>query len=409
MRIDCHHFKKLLHFCVLGVLWVAQGVAATAAVDLEATPALRAGTLADVCNRATQLLDAKFDRVGTISDSVFQRFGDPIERARALQDELHINASALGREDYPDGGTGVFWRSNKLTDLRAYRHPLDTIMIHSRYGLVPPGRRFVVEFDHGWTGMESHSGGGLTKVNFMVSRKMGGSYAVIKDPKTGNFVPGAAVTKDLPFHGAGPRNPELHSLEAGLDWRLQFSDYMKHQAPELPLIKATLSGESLMAALLNYRYPDLYAAQIYVAPVHPKAGLVEGLEGYILDKSEETATSANPLTFRWMESVLGEMHALPKEERWWESQHPLGNPAKPLLVLVGSEDRQTPVETRREFQRLAAMYPDRVFYVEIQGAGHNVFATKSDEDRERAQLAWKHVYHFIRSQVMHDPNTNPMQ
>jgi hypothetical protein len=264
------------------------------------------------------------------------------------------------------------------------------------------GAEAVSSWSSGLTGLISNSGR-----NFNQLRVLRGIQSRITASLFRNspyWVDTAPIAVDVPFHGSGPSNPELHSLRLSLDWRIRY--YESLQAKGLPCVAAVRSGETLLQAQLAFERPDLFQGMIWSGPMHLIHGYGETLQGY-LQQNVKAGVAINPLAFKWFLSMREQMMQLPPAQRGWEAQRPF---AMPLLIIVGKNDLEVPPEARAYFRWMAREWKDRVFYVEVPGAAHDPFAVTETfqgigqrwtaEAETRAARAWTYVGWFMRVHVL---------
>lgn len=307
-------------------------------------------------------------------------------------------ASAVGNRAMPgvDHPFSVEVSASPFDDIVAVSDfLLDSVRYQSVRGLVPPGSKIIVPWNHGWTGVRSHSISVLQQLLFMNSNKSGGSVGAVRSQ--GNWVPTASMGVDQPWHGAGPRRGDLLNYLPSLEWRYQYYSGLQKYAPTLPIVPATRSGENIPVAQLNLQYPGIFKGMIWMSPVHPSVGTVEGLRGYH-HFNVTTENQLYPDAFRWASGFMQEMRDRP--ESWVNSEHPFGNPPIPTLILSGSEDVESSPATKAMWREYARRFPERVFLVEIPGAGHNVFEIVSVADKERSIQAWSYVYWFLNQHIL---------
>jgi len=271
------------------------------------------------------------------------------------------------------------------------------------------GSRMIVNWTHGLTGMISNAGRVFAQLKLMNKAKPHGRmHEALKDL----WFESTATAADMPFHGAGTFDPKYYTLQASLEWRLQYYQYLSK--PGLPLVSSARSGETLFVTQLAYEHPELFKALILMGPMHPTAGFLESVQGYDA-QTVKTGVDLNPYALKWFGEACGEMHQLPKEKKWWESER--GVPPVPMLILVGGNDKEVSHATREHYKMLARKNPDLVFYVEVPGAQHDVMAVTESfvgkeqqwtaEAEARAIGAWRYVYWFLNTQVLHKEVAEP--
>ena len=268
--------------------------------------------------------------------------------------------------------------------------------------------RVVVSWTAGHVGLGSNSGRVANQLRFMSGvNKKTSLMEPLLDPANPLWVESAVSAVDIPFHGAGPVNNAYFGLEPSLEFRRRYYESLRGPGP-LPLVAAGRSGENLMLAPLAFRHPELFSGMIWVSGMHPTEGYRESMQGF-LDTGVRHGAPYQPLALHWFLEMHRQSLALPEADRWWEHSRPF---EIPLLIVVGSEDAQVSEPTREAFRRMARENPDKYFYVEVPGGGHDVFAIgesfrgearkASDEDKARAAGAWQYVYWFLKAHVLSD-------
>ena len=259
------------------------------------------------------------------------------------------------------------------------------------------GSQYIVNWTHGLTAMFSNGGSVFNQLKLMNAAK---PHSTLQAELETYWIETTAVSVDLPFHGAGSSHLELFQLAATLEWRRLY--YLSLHETGLPLAAGTRSGENLLLAQSAFDHPDLIQKMIWMSPMHPTVGFNESIKGTDAESQIDKATF-NGTALRWFAGAMEQLIALPKERRWWES--PLGVPDVPILILIGSEDKEVSQPTRDHYRTLAKRNP-KLIYIEVPGAGHDVFAVTEDvtgagrrwtHDAEaRAIGAWQYVYWFLR-------------
>lgn len=269
--------------------------------------------------------------------------------------------------------------------------------------------RLVVAWTAGHVGLGSNSGRVANQLRFMSGvNKKTSLMEPLFDRKNPLWVESAVSAIDIPFHGAGPVRPEYLTLDRSLEFRRRYYESLRMPTP-LPLVAAGRSGENLLLAPLAFRHPELFSGMIWVSAMHPTEGYLESMEGF-LETGVRAKAPYQPLALHWFLEMHRQSLALPEADRWWEHSRPF---EIPVLIIVGSEDAQVSLLTREAFRRMARENPDRYFYVEVPGGGHDVFAVgesfrgevrqASEADKARAAGAWQYVYWFLKAHVLGDP------
>jgi hypothetical protein len=263
--------------------------------------------------------------------------------------------------------------------------------------------KMVFSWTAGLTGVASNAGRVFNQIRLLnTDRQNGITGTHLRSGPNAVWFPLSAVTSDVPFHGAGSMSEDYLLLENSLQWRQKY--YASLRVGTLPVVAGSRSGESLLLGAFNQRHPEALDAMVWMAPVHPTSGYAEGLKGY-RDEVVALNVPINPLAFTWFAEMREQMMA--SADRWWERSDPTSG--KPLLILVGENDKEVPELTRAAYRQWANQNP-HIFYVEVPGAGHDVFSVTEDTDGNkrrwtaeaelRAAKAWGYVYWFLRTQVL---------
>jgi len=344
-----------------------------------------------ICNLINTHLSDNFRELDQQVKQIHEEARDPLRRALRMRDEVDsISAAVSTRKNTTPGtrteGYESEFNGQKYREVIAVNElDLDTVLYQSDRGLIVPGSKLLLPWGHGWTGIRSHSGGVLAQVNYMNSR--------MDRSQVPNWMPVSSMAVDYPMHGAGPRGPEYLQYRHMLDWRHKYFTGLIEKSNGLPLVPGTRSAENVPVAQLNLLYPNLFKAMIFMSPVHPTAGTTEGLQGYH-HFNVSTDNVLYPKAFEMFQNLIAEVRT--RRDAWSNVEHPFGNPPTPTLILVGSLDVETSQLTRDKFKEYAEKYPNAVYYVEIEGAGHNVFENKTPADKVRFLQAWNHVYTFLQ-------------
>src|SRR5262249_43126521 len=92
-----------------------------------------------------------------------------------------------------------------------------------------------------------------------------------------------------------------------------------------------------------------------------------------------------------------------REMTWHNDPHPFGE--TPTLVLVGSEDAETPQVARDIYKRYVASSGPNSHYVEVSGAGHDVINVLKPKTEQGVQ-AYGAIYSFL-SEILRNKAARP--
>lgn len=295
-----------------------------------------------------------------------------------------VNDSRVRRERYVSSGTPDL----ELRHLEFHPHATS---------------RMLASWLGGLTGIGSNSGRVMNQLRVMSGVKRTGLTFELLRPY---WFESAVSAIDVPFHGGGTTDERYLQLAASLEFRRRY--YESLNAHGLPHLAGCRSGENLFLAQLALEHPKLFGGMIWVNGMHPTRGYKTSLQGF-LDTGVRGGAPYNPLALKWFLDARDEIVALPPEKRWWEKDRPF---EIPLLLLVGQNDPQVSKETRDAFRAMARRNPDLIFYVEVPGAGHDVFSVTesfrgepqkwTEAAERRAAGAWSYVYWFANRYVLKD-------
>lgn len=353
---------------------------------------------------AGRVLPVRFEKTKAVGEFASDRLvmtasGNDLPSLRVVVDpdlqsfRYHsVNDTYVGKEALD------YFRSKGHVDLRLRR-------IHFRPHATS---RLVVSWTAGHVGLGSNSGRVSSQLRFMSGvNKHSSLMEPLFDEKNPLWVETAVSAVDIPFHGAGPVTPEYLGLEKSLDFRLRYYASL-HTPRRLPLVAAGRSGENLMLAPLAHRHPELFAGMIWLSGMHPTEGYRESMKGF-LESGVLAGAPYQPLALEWFLEMHRQTLALPSGHRWWETPAPF---KMPVLAIVGEDDAQVASGTREAFKRMARENPEKFFYLEVPGGGHDVFAgasfrgeaaEESESDKIRAARSWQYVYWFLKAKVLGDP------
>lgn len=278
-------------------------------------------------------------------------------------------------EIHPDNS--VTYKSQRYNKIVAEPSPYIQGMRYRRAeGLVRLGDQVIMPLLHGMGMNTSHAGAMFFALNLFssaksenrTSKKFSVTAAIHeKFPYTQI----AAVSFDLPGNGFG--SSKLMSLTELIDGIAAEFRYYKSLAPHLPLIPVGRSAGSGILYEVNKRYPGLMDGIIVIAPVPTDpVALKIAIQGFYDDTAKKTETyqaQGKEIDFFPNDAVLDWCVKLYTEMTWTKDAKPMGD--IPTLILVGSEDLETPETSRALYRQYAATNPNAQ-YVEVQGAAHDV-------------------------------------
>lgn len=223
-----------------------------------------------------------------------------------------------------------------------------------------------------------------------------------------NWVDVSALSGDLPIHGTGPFAEKYFTVEGAKEWRKQQFQSLKKFG--LPIVAGGRSSECMLVGQVALENPGLLKGMIWLGPTHPVEGFREGLEGYH-KVTDEYPPFISP---KGLGEVLQSRFELINSPgpKWWTTP----DWKTPTLIIVGSEDIEVPESSRKAFRVWAKKFPNLVHYVEIPGSAHDPFSISgvgpdgrdaaSKAAKERAKLAWEHVYWFLKKHGLEQSPAN---
>lgn len=274
--------------------------------------------------------------------------------------------------------------------------PLQTMMFHHKDGPVPPEAKALVVLLHGIGADVSHSGSMLPILNYLAgpkTAKKSGTMAGVHE----KHMPLAMVAIDGPGNGYGPKLEEVPHLETYLELLKAQIETIKKMAPHLPLVVWARSASSAGAVAVNQRYPGLIDGLILMSPTtsEPRAWKQgdEGVQEDVrrareqIEKGQTPEFLVNQETMEWD----SRMH---RQMRWHEDADPLKG--VPTLVIVGTEDPQTPSLVQEYYTDLIGAN-DNGNFLQVPGAGHDVVSInpRNGEEKAVAETRAVGVYHAI--------------
>lgn len=306
-------------------------------------------------------------QANTICDNLFQN----IEELKRVRSELTAQEKidAINNDRYDAAYDGK---------IRAeYLPEFNTIRQFSISGRMPNDAKVRVLLTHGAGAIYSHSdamrplvrwlgeGKGLAKPSSNVSK--------LREHET--FTKVAIEAIDLPFHGKGSRDEKLHNKEEVTAYLIRYLKQMKAETPHLPLVVfGRSSSPSLFIDILS-REPDLIDGMIAMSPVIPlNPEIVREGTRLALEMAEKGLFPVYPEGLNWVDNLLMQVH--------WHEKSLNG---KPALFLTGKDDWEV-VDLERNLMARVAAENSNVRYIDIPGAGHDVFReTKINNDKQVLQ------------------------
>jgi pimeloyl-ACP methyl ester carboxylesterase len=271
---------------------------------------------------------------------------------------------------------------------------------HRVEGLVRPDDQVIMPLLHGMGMNTSHAGAMFFALN-MFSAVKAENRTSKKFSVTAflhehfPYTKIAAVSFDMAGNNFGTSIEKTPTIDEVVDGIAAEFRYYKSLAPGRPLIPLGRSAGSGILYEINKKYPGLMDGIIVIAPVPPEAEALRiAIQGFYDDtanKTEAYRLKGKEIDFFPNIPVLDWCVRLYKEMTWTKDAKPMGD--IPTLVLVGSEDLETPEISRRLYKQYVATNPNAQ-YVEIQGAAHdvlNILKPKTDQGIE----SYGTIFNFI--------------
>ncbi len=309
-------------------------------------------------------------------------FGDAFV---AIKEEKAARFQAASK--YNSGGV-----SDEAKNIRAeVVSGFETLRIFPASGRTHEGVQVRVLLLHGVGMSYSSSSSWHSVINVLGATELGKSGSTINfvrsDP---DFVQLGAEAIDLMRHGVGPKLvPQFFGLGSVIDWIADYLTMMKRETPNLPVVVVARSASPRFIAEVNRRYPGLIDGVVLVSPVVPGGRSRDRLqlEGTLNEaKSSGSSSSLNWNAIEWFFRITRKLD--------WNTPNYFG--ATPVLVLSGSRDTQVTDDDRRDLVNLANTIPNFEYH-ELEGAGHNVFATSH---KAPGKKAYQLLYQFINQKVL---------
>lgn len=337
--------------------------------------------------------------------------------------ENHTRVILPGETVAFDGEGRVFFRAPPYSALRVELAPdIDSVRFVSGRGRVPENSQAILPLFHGTGAPYSHSGAMLSTLNTLTAgpteRRRGFVYELQQRPEH-LFVAAEAV--DLPGHGGGPDLARFQTVDAVVDWLA--SEFQALKRFGLPIIPITRSGAGGLLVVMNRKYPGLVDGMILMSPLHP-CGVQHSndyLEGCArLPSDHPDFVTIRREAFDWINGLYRQIIA---QNLWPEGRATFGS--TPTMILVGRADEQLSVDARRTYATLAmpeealatpegiaeagraaeeadghvVLSHGNIRYVQVAGAGHDVFENRNRESAARAQWVYAEAYRFIRDVI----------
>ncbi|MBI4405665.1 MAG: hypothetical protein HY537_16015 [Deltaproteobacteria bacterium] len=288
-------------------------------------------------------------------------------------------------------GDARFNNQNYKVIVPEFDMDLQTTFFRHPDGWIPKGSRVVVPALAGIGAEHSHSGSVFSLMNFLMSPKNSGTIGHIKsDP---NYVPAAAFAFDLPNNGTAFRSLEFTDLKTNLLWlraalTWPLAHWPKENGPAPVCIPIARSASPALLMELHQSNPTLFGGMILTSPMHPDDLAVSNVT--LAKLVREGVYKSNDEANRWSDKLYEQM-------TWHKQQDPFKNDV-PVLIMVGTEDPEETEATApkvgwniyREWER---KYPNKVRFIIIKGASHDLFATR---DKQVLTRTMKYVYRFFQ-------------
>lgn len=250
----------------------------------------------------------------------------------------------------------------------------NTIRQFPASGRIPADAKVRVLLSHGAGATYSHSDAMRSLIRSLGEEKglAKPSSNISKIREYDKFTKVAIEAIDLPFHGKGSRDASLHDKEAVTAYLTRYLKQMKAETPHLPIVVfGRSSSPSLYIDILS-REPNLIDGVINMSPVIPltREIVTEGTQ-----KAYEMAAQGSFAIHKegldWVDNLLLQTN--------WNEKSLNG---KPALFLTGKEDWEV-TTLERNFMAKLAQDQSNVRYIDLPGAGHDVFReTKINNDKQ---------------------------
>lgn len=287
---------------------------------------------------------------------------------------------------------------HKATDYKTLRlidYPrMQTKGIVNQRGIVPPGSRALVLLLHGTGAEHSHMGAMVEPARVFTAEANTGGLAgkALRAAEAWGpqHLPLGALAIDLPGHGFNEADHLLQlegraALNGSITWLADELRRLKHEH-NIPLIVFARSGSPGIVLELNGVHPGLLDAMILMSPSHSRPDLDQLSVQACLDLAgSDPHFKLNEIGFDWINLLYRHM-------TWHNWPKPAGD--VPTLILMGSEDPETPQAARDAFASMARMSPN-IQYEEFAGGRHDLLTTH-EWNRETLLAAYKAIYAFLR-------------
>lgn len=271
----------------------------------------------------------------------------------------------------------VFYKGDLYPKLAATYHPtLRTTFFHSARGFAPKGSRLWVPTFHGIAADYSHAGSLLSLINLLTNESHAKIFGKIK--ANPNYVPVAAYGLDLPNCGTAFRDPNFLGVPDVLSWTRAAVDFPPSVEPELDMMTVPIarSASPGMVAPLKGRFQGMiWGSPTHIDDYEVGTEIIEQLAAeFGLDGKPKLVK--NQIALDWINKLM----KLP-EMGWRPHQPPVDYP---ILILGGTNDREEIAANGRtvgwrEYERWQREYPNRVRFIKITGAPHDVYNTQNPE------------------------------
>jgi hypothetical protein len=281
----------------------------------------------------------------------------------------------------------VFYRNQELKGLKARQEPnLDSMRFSLEAGRVPDGTDFMLTLAHGMGAAEtSHSGTTAPWIRTLYGLDKQGKRIHREWQERGRLpMRIASEAFDLPEagHGAGPTDIKFGKYRSLRETFARFAAYQGDlkTASRSSNAKYGWMGQSSSTELitqLNRFYPDAMDYMILIGPLHrdPKMGFQHSYD--LFQKEANLPTdhkdyfAPNWAAFHWVNRMYYEM------PKFIPNEDPSGG--KPMLVLVGENDKEVSDAARAYYRGLSEKHSNIVFGI-VPGAGHSVLTSSRGYD-----------------------------
>lgn len=265
--------------------------------------------------------------------------------------------------------------------------------------------KLVNVFSPGTTSIRSHTSRMLGFLKVLSSKQPSELRAdYLLNALSGKWDRFSAIALDNPFHASASFSKEYMGL-GSVKYYEKFLEETNFN--DKSIVWTTRSSANLpIAELVKKSSQDPnppVKAMIWVSPVLPELKFFEdGFEGAYSAKEDKNLANGTALVS--LKRTIEELNNQNEQSKWWKSKvYPFGK--TPLLIITGSKDPETPLDTRKYLIEFAKRFPDMVIYKEIEGAGHDPFAVGeavlggkvaiTEKAKAQAAEAWSTYYDFL--------------